>query len=116
MMGNVGINVVSLHEFRSQRRRVTVSSNQRNTLGDAATRSLNTGQASTADIGQSHHRGLQIKCLDGFVDCVLGHLAVGGPFTAGAGQETGRRDADEVVANQGLGVLGLGISDKRSDA
>ena len=57
----------------------------------------------------------QVKLLDGGVDALLGHLAVGGPLAAGASDESGGRNVDQVVAHEGLGVLGLGVADQRAE-
>lgn len=54
--------------------------------------------------------------MDGCVDALLGHLTIRGPFAAGAGEEAGGGDVDEVVADEGLGVLRLGVFDEGSDA
>ncbi len=66
------------------------------------------GAADVRDAG--HGCRAQVVEFDGFVDRLFGHLPVGRPFPAGAGQQAGVGDCDEVVPDEGLGVAGFRIA------
>lgn len=74
------------------------------------------GSAGAADVGKSHGLGLEVEELDGLVDGILSHFTVGGPLTTSAGEETRGRGGDEMASDEGLGVLGVGVLDERSNA
>lgn len=56
---------------------------------------------------------LEGELFDGSVDRLLRHRAVSCPFPSGDREETTLRDIDQVVTNEGLGVLRVGILDER---
>lgn len=75
-----------------------------------------TGYTRAADVGERNGARGEVEGLDGFVDGVFGHLAVGSPFAAGTGEQASGGDSDEVASDEGFGILGLGVSDKGTDS
>lgn len=59
--------------------------------------------------------GAEAEFLEGFVDGLFGHLAVGSPFAARDGDQAGLRGRDEVVADEAFGLGFLGVADERAD-
>jgi hypothetical protein len=58
---------------------------------------------------------LEIEFLDRFVDGLLGHLPVGGPFASRDCDETGIRGGDEVITNKSFRLGLLWVANKRSN-
>lgn len=116
MVSDVSVNVVDLHQLRSERCGVSVGTDQRNVARAADAAGGEAGSAGAADVGKSHGLGLEVEELDGLVDGVLGHFTVGSPLATGAGEQTGGGCGDEMASDEGLSVLGVGVLDKRSDA
>ncbi|GKT76549.1 hypothetical protein ColTof4_08972 [Colletotrichum tofieldiae] len=94
----------------------TVGTNKGHVGGDALAGGGEGGETGTGDIREGDGLGLELEGLDGLVDGVLGHLAVGGPLAAGAGEEARVGDGDEVGADERFGVLGVGVLDQGADS
>lgn len=93
-----------------------MGADERNIAGAADTGGGEASSVGTADVGKSDSLGLEVEELDGLVDGVLSHLTVCSPLATSAGEEAGGRGGDEVVSDERLGVLGVGVLDERSDA
>ncbi len=119
MLGNIGVETEVLDQVDEEGRGKSVSTKQADVMRLAGTiEDLGGGvnAIDAADVGNISDRlRLQLEGLDCFIDCILGHLAVSGPFTTSTCKQAGIRDRNQVTADQGLGVLRLGVSDEGTD-
>lgn len=113
---DVGVDAVRLDDLGLELGGEAVGAGQADEAGLARAGGGEAGEAGAGDVGEVRVAGLQVKGLDGLIDGLLGHLAESGPLAAGAGEELGGGDGDEVGADEGLGVLRVGVLDQGADA
>ena len=91
---DVRLDVVGLDNLGLEGGGEAVGAGEADEAGLAGAGGGEAGEAGAGDVGEGGVAGLKIKGLDGLVDSLLGHLAEGGPLSAGAGEEVGGGDGD----------------------
>ncbi|GKT57296.1 hypothetical protein ColTof3_04635 [Colletotrichum tofieldiae] len=119
VLGDLGLDAKVLDDVDEERPAEAVGADEPDLVGlaGAVEDGAVVDQLGAADArGVGDGPGPQPELGDGGVDALLGHLAVGRPLAARARQEARGGDVDEVAADEGLGVLGLGVLDERAEA